>query len=52
MKHILKRARVNAWAVGEQMLVLGEVDATDDEIQAAIDAEEELDTYRRKARWN
>jgi hypothetical protein len=54
VKNILKSTRANAFITpdGSGYVVVAEWDVTQEEIDAAIEAEEELDRYRKCAVWN
>ena len=54
MKNILRSRRVTAYITpaGGSYMVVGELDATDTEIEAAITAEEELEQWRQMEGWN
>ncbi len=54
MKNILKTTRAVAYITpdGSGYAVIAEWDVTQEEIDAAIDAEEELQKWRQRATWN
>jgi hypothetical protein len=52
MKDILKAGNVRVWFIGEQAMVETTLDATVEELEAAMDAEEELERWRMVAEWN
>ena len=54
MKNIIKSTRAMAYITpdGSGYAVIAEWDITQEEIEAAIDAEEELERYRKCAVWN
>ena len=53
MKNILRSRRVTAFITPDKTayMVVGELDATEEEIEAAITAEEELEQWRQMKGW-
>lgn len=54
MRNLIKTTRACAWIIadGSGYAVVAEWDVTQEEIEEAIAAEEELQRYRERAVWN
>ncbi len=54
MKNLIKSTRASAYLAADKSgyVVVAAWDVTQEEIEAAIDAEEELEKFRRCASWN